>query len=104
MSPRIERETTVDLGNRSSEIRRELIADLPDVTGVYETGAGIISIKMCEARLDQGLQKMVLRGEAVRTKDSLRRVVQFPIRSLKAYRGMVQTINPTERLIFTRSR
>lgn len=110
MSPRIERETTVSKADGSFELRRELVADLPEISGVYETSLGTISMRICDkiARVT-GLQKIIFAGEAVREKNSLRRVVKFPAypthrRRRKADLEIVQDISPTERFIFSRGK
>lgn len=110
MSPRIEKETTVTLGDGSLGIRRELIADFPEVSGVYETSLGTISMRIAErVQRETGLQKVVFKGEAMRTKNSLRRVILFPTyptnrRRRKADLEIAQDISPTQRFIFSRGK
>ncbi len=106
MSPRIEKETIIALEDGSSETRKELIADLPDVSGTYKTSAGTIEIMMGGRRLD-GAQKIVFKGEGIRVLSgcSSRVVVKFPTSYRKDYyREIAQDISLTERFIFSRSR
>lgn len=105
MSPRIEKEMTIALGDGSAEIRRELIADLPDVSGTYETSAGTIEISIGGRRLD-GAQKMVFKGEGMRMMSGHSRVaVKFPTSYRKNYyKEIARNISPTEHFIFSRSR
>lgn len=105
MSPRIEKETSVGLGDGTFQVNRELIADLPDVSGTYETSSGTIEIMIGRRRLD-GAQKIVFKGEGIRMMSAHSRlVVKFPTSYRKNYyREIVQDISPTERFVFSRSR
>lgn len=105
MSPRIERETTFIKKDGSAEIRRELITDLPDVSGIYPTPVGVIEIMIGGRRLD-GAQKIVFKGEGMRMLSGHNRVaVKFPTSHRKYYyREIAQDISPTQRFIFSRSR
>lgn len=76
---------------------REVIAEVPAITGVYETGEGELVVTVFKPSKKDNTRKVVFSGESV-AHDGKRRVVNFPASPKKEVR---QPFGQGEHLIFS---
>lgn len=99
MSPRIERITLIPDVEGNMQENQELIADVPDISGIYETSFGPLEVVFCKEREDH-TQKVIFQGATVQTTEgSDRRVVRFPKSPKKT---VTQEYGLNQRFIFSR--
>lgn len=102
---RIEREFQVKQDSLVTT-QKELIAELPDESGNYDTGqdgVGEIEMLVCPPNIDRGIQKIIFEAK-IMEKDckrgtTFRRVVKMPFSGKEVF----QDTSLTERLIFKRN-
>lgn len=103
---KIERKFQVLQEDGLAEIQKELIAELPEESGTYDTGedgVGEIEMLICPHDIRKGIQKFVfvakiMEKDSKRGRTTFRRIVKIPTSG----KEVSQDINIAESLIFSR--